>query len=294
MSIPLTSLEDAFSQERFALIGQLRLHQDDGRLELLEQARTLAPAVDAVAITDCPYGVLHLSALAGAAMLLEAGIDPLINLTARDRNRIALKSELLGAAALGVRNLLLQRGDRLPGDVQPSAKQVFDTGGKRMLSMAKQLSDFGVAKGSGELLLGTLATVFDPEAHWRPQELTAKVDAGARFVQTQICLDVELLTRYIKFLIAAKLTWKCKIIVSVPVLSSAESARWLFENVRGSVIPESVVRGFEAASDPHQYGVDYCADLLRQLKDIPGVSGANLSTPGDASLIVAAIEQAQL
>ena len=274
------------------MTGQLRLYQDTGRDDVIGQAKRLAGAVDAVSVTDCPYGVLHMSGLAVAALLMRHGIDPLLQFSARDRNRLALKSELLGAAALGVTSLLLQRGERLPGELQPEMTQVFDTGAKKFLAAARQLGEFQSARGEPELLLGTMATVFDPAPGWQPVELNAKLDAGARFVQTQICLDLDLLRRYMRSLVAAQVTWRCHVVVSVPVLTSAESVRWLYENLRGSVVPQSVVKRFDDARDPEAFGVDYCAQTIRALQDIPGIGGVNLSTTGSAELIAAAIDRA--
>ncbi len=288
----MKTLRDAVAGGEFTVTGQLRLYQDSGREEVIRQAQSLAPAVHAVAVTDCPYGVLHMSGLAVAALLMQRGIDPLLQISARDRNRLALKSELLGAAALGVTSLLLQRGERLPGELQPEMTQVFDTGAKKFLAAARQLGEFQVARGEPQLLLGTMATVFDPGPDWRPVELNAKLDAGARFVQTQICLDLDLLRRYMKALVASQVTWRCHVVVSVPVLTSAQSARWLHENLRGSVVPESVVKKFEEAADPEAFGVDYCAATVRELQAIPGIGGVNLSTTGGAELIAAAIDKA--
>ena len=274
------------------MTGQLRLYQDSGRDAVIRQAESLASAVDAVAVTDCPYGVLHMSGLAAAAILMQRGLDPVLHLAARDRNRIALQSELLGAAALGVTSLLLQRGDKLPQNTQPQVTQIFDTGAKKFLATAKQLSNFRAAQGEAELFLGTMATVFDPPDDWQPTELIAKIDAGAQFVQTQACLNLELLRRYMKALVAAQVTWRCHVLVSVPVLTSAESARWLFENLRGDLIPEPLVKQFADAKDPKSFGVRQCAETIRALREIPGVSGVNLSTTGEAEDIVAAVHQA--
>lgn len=288
----LSTFRDAVTGGDFTVTGQLRLYQDTGRDEVIRQAECLAGTVDAVAVTDCPYGVLHMSGLAVAAILLQRGIDPLLQFSARDRNRLALKSELLGAAALGVTSLLLQRGERLPGELQPEMSQVFDTGAKKFLAAARQLGEFRSARGEPELLLGTMATVFDPAPDWQPVELNAKLDAGARFVQTQICLDLDLLRRYMKILVADRVTWRCHVVVSVPVLTSAESARWLYENLRGSVVPESVVKRFDSTRNPEAFGVDYCAETIQALQDIPGVGGVNVSTTGGAELIVAAVDRA--
>ena len=288
----MKTLVERIDAKGFALIGQLRLHQDDGRDEVNAQAKALSPYVDAVAVTDCPYGVVHMSGLAVASMLLARGIDPVLHLSSRDRNQIALKSDLLGAVALGVTTLLLQRGDPLPQDVQARAKQVFDIGAKRLLATAKQLSEFRIARGERGLFLGALGTVFDPNQNWRPAELLAKVDAGAQFVQTQACFDVELLARYMKFLVAARLPWRGHVVVSVPVLTTPDQAQWLHRNVRGAVVPERFVRGFENARDPRRHGIELAAETLKLVREVPGISGANLSTPGDPGVIAETIDRA--
>ena len=295
----MRTFRDALRANDFALTGQLRLHQDDNRDDLIRQADCLSPAVDAVAVTDNPYGLVHMSGLAVASILLQRGIDPVLQISARDRNRIALKSELLGAAALGVTSLVLQRGNKLPSEGQPQVgqpqvKEVFDTGAKKFLAAAKQLSSFQLAKGFPELFLGTMATVFDPDEDWQPTELKAKVEAGAQFVQTQACLNVDLLRRYMKFLVAAQVSWRCHVLVSVPVLTSVESARWLADNHRGALIPDRLVRRFERARDAESFGVAHCAETIRAIREIPGVGGVNLSTTGDAEAIVAAVNQAAL
>lgn len=288
----MRTFREAVGASNFTLTGQLRLYQDSGRDAVVRQAERLASVVDAVAVTDCPHGVLHMSGLAAAAILMQRGLDPVLHLGARDRNRIALRSELLGAAALGVTSLLLQRGDKLPQDRQPQVTQIFDTGAKKFLAAAKQLSDHQAAQGQAELFLGTMATAFDPPEGWQPTELIAKIDAGAQFVQTQACLNLELLRRYLKALVAAQVTWRCHVMVSVPVLTSAESARWLFENQRGEVIPERLVKQFANAKDARSFGVRRCAETIRALREIPGVGGLNLSTTGEAEDIVAAVHQA--
>jgi len=294
MDFPLKTLRDALRGKDFAVVGQLRLHQDHGRDDLIRQAECLSPAVDAVAVTDNPYGLVHMSGLAAASILLQQGIDPVPQLSARDRNRIALKSELLGAAALGVTSLVLQRGNKLPKDGQPQVKEVFDTGAKKFLAAAKQLSSFQVAQGLTELFLGTMVTVFDPDDGWQPTEIKAKVEAGAQFVQTQACLNVALLRRYMKFLVAAQVARRCHVLVSVPVLTSVESARWLAAHHRGAVIPDRLVGQFKRAKDPESFGIALCAETIQAIREIPGVGGVNLSTTGNPEAIVAAVNQAAL
>lgn len=289
----MRTFRDAVGANDFTVVGQLRLYQDSSREEVLRQAERLSSVVDAVAVTDCPYGVVHMSGLAAAAILMQHGMDAVLHLSARDRNRIALQSELLGAAALGVTSLLLQRGDKLPSSAQPPATQVFDTGAKKLLATAKRVSDHQAAQGKPELFLGTMATVFEPPKGWQPTELTEKIGAGAQFVQTQACLNLELLRRYMRVLVAAQVTWRCHVMVSLPVLTSAESARWLFGNARGDVVPEGLAQQFEDAKDAQSFGVRLCAEMIRALRETPGVGGVNLSTTGEADAIVAAVNQAR-
>ncbi len=294
MDLPLRTFRDALRNQDFAVIGQLRLHQDHGRDDLIRQAECLSPAVDAVALTDNPYGLVHMSGLAAAAILLQRGIDPVLQISARDRNRIALKSELLGAAAVGVTSFVLQRGNKLPEGGQPQVKEVFDTGAKKFLAAAKQLSSFQVAKGCPELFLGTMATVFDPDENWQPTELKAKVEAGAQFVQTQACLNVAMLRRYMKILVAAKVARRCHVLVSVPVLTSVESVRWLVGNHRGAVIPDHLLGQFAQAKDAESFGIALSAETIQAIREIPGVGGVNLSTTGSPEAILAAVNQAGL
>ncbi len=288
----MNTFRNSLDQKDFVVTGQLRLHENDSADDVIRQAETLANAVDAVAVTDCPYGVLHMAGLAVAALLLPRGIDPVLQFSSRDRNRLALKSELLGAAALGVTSFLLQRGDKLPDEVQPTKKQVFDTGAKRFLATAKLLSDYRESVGKSRLNLGTMATIFNPEDDWEPKELIAKVGAGANFVQTQICMDPRLLQRYARFLVSARIMRHCALVVSLPVLTSAENARWLFKNLRGSVIPESVVQRFEEATDQEAFGVELAAELIAAFREVPGVRGVNLSTTGSPEGIVEAVRLA--
>ena len=285
-------MREALGANEFAVTGQLTLHQDDSGEAVLRQARSLAVAVDAVTVTDCPYGVVHMSGVAVAGLLLRHEIDTVLHLSCRDRNRIALKSELLGAAELGVTSLILQRGDKLPKDARAGVKQVFDTRAKRLLATARQLSDFRVSRGQPAFFLGTLATVFEPDEDWEPAELKAKVEAGAEFVQTQLCLDVDRLRRYMRFLIAAQTTWRCRVIVSVPVITTVDAVRWLAENLRGSAVPRTVLNRFETAQDPETCGIDFCAETIREIREIPGVSGVNVTTTGGPDTILEALRQA--
>jgi methylenetetrahydrofolate reductase (NADPH) len=147
----------------------------------------------------------------------------------------------------------------------------------------------GQLPGALELYLGAVATVFKPSAGWSPEKLIAKAEAGAQFIQMQLCFDMELLRDYMARLVAAKLMWKFHVLVTLSPLPSADAARRLKEDLPDAIIPDAVIERLDQAGDPEQEGVTICAELLRELAEIPGVSGANLMTPGDPATIGAAI-----
>jgi methylenetetrahydrofolate reductase (NADPH) len=268
-------------------------------LEMLEQARTLASAADAVQVPDHPHARPHMFNIAAAGLLKQNGMDPILHMNCRDRNRIALQSNILGAQALGISNLLLARGSDLPGDHRPKTSNVFDIGAIDLISTAAAVRD-GDALAGGQLpdsldfCLGALATVFNPTSGWSPEKLIAKADAGAQFIQMQLCFNMDILREYMAHLVAAKLMWRFHVLVGMSPLPSAEAARWTRENLPDAIIPDSVVERLEQASDPEDEGVRICAELLQEIAEIPGISGANLMTPGDPATIPAAIRASGL
>ena len=288
----LITLRDAIRDKDIALIAQLRLGQEDDRSEVVRQADLLAGVVDAVSVTDNPHGTIHMSGLAAASLLLERGIDPVLQIGARDRNRVALKSDLLGAAAIGVTSFIMRRGDKLPKDRKPKLRQFFDTGPKFLVTLARELSDFQATKGLPDLYVGARVKLFRPSDDWDAVEINRKVDFGANFIETQACLDIDLLRSYMSILVAQKVTWRCQVIVSVPVVTNVDAAQWLIENTRGATIPGDFVRAIADAEDPRRFGVEYAAQMIRAVREIPGISGIHLSTTGDVDAIVAAVDHA--
>jgi len=289
----LKTFKQAVRDEQFTLTAELTLRPVMDAAAVRRQAGMLEPVVDAIQFSDNPRGQPQMSALAAASLLLEQGIDPVPLISCRDRNRIALQSDILGLGVLGVSSLLLMHGDRLPEDHQPPVKQVFELGGKGLLRIARELAADADAPVP-DFFIGAVATAFNPNADWQPRALLAKADAGADFVQTQLCFDMTVLRRYVEKLVAAQLTWRAPIVVSVGVLPSADSARWLADNLRGSLMPEATVKRLQQASDPEREGVTICAELLQELSEIPGVCGANLVGWGDPALIPAAISESGL
>ena len=271
--------------------AQLKLNPETDRESVLNQAEMLGPVTNAIQVTENPNGAVHISPLAASALLIQKGIDPILHMTCRDRNNIALRSDLLGAEALGITSLLIQRGDKLHDDYRPKTNQVFDIGSKALIQAALKFSQ---ERMSANFYIGGVITIFNPKSGWQAKSLVAKTDAGARFLQTQMCFDAEKLRRYMAELVALRLTHRAHIVASVAILPSAEMARWVRDNVRGSVMPDAVIRRLTQAPDPEQEGIQLCAELIQEMKEIPGIGGVNVLTPGDVATIPAAIRAAGL
>jgi methylenetetrahydrofolate reductase (NADPH) len=291
-------LREAIGTSAFTLTAELTPCADAARL--VEQARRLAGWVDAVQVTDNPGGRVHMSALVAAGLLRQAGIDPVLHMNCRDRNRVALYSDLIGAAGLGISSLLIMRGNEMPPRRRTSTVNgVFDLGATQLIAAARAMRDdegaatLGAARPA-DFFLGAIARVFAPKATWEPRTLLTKVDAGARFVQTQLCFDMKVLRRYMARLVAAQLPRRAHVLVGLAPLPSADTARWLRDHVKGPLVPDAVIQRIEQARDPEAAGVEICAELLQEAAEIPGISGANLLTPANLEVIPAAIRAAGL
>lgn len=267
---------------------------------VLEVAAPLRRLVDAVNVTDGAGARVHLSALAAAAILAREGIEPVLQFTCRDRNRLALQADLLGAAALGVRNVLCLRGDDPSAGDQPEAKAVFDLDSAELIATAAAMRDAGrlpsgrAIEAPPRFFIGAVDTPIDPAPDWSPDSLRNKLDRGADFVQTQLCFDFHVIERYIGRLRDEGLTERLFILVGLGPISSARSARWMRERLWGVRIPDAVVERLEHTADPKAEGRRICVELIRRLTELPGVSGVHVMAPHDRKDVPAVIEEAGL
>ena len=219
-----------------------------------------------------------MGSLAAAALLLGAGVEPILQLTCRDRNRIALQSDLLAAAALGIENLLLLRGDNPSAGDQPDAKPVFDldtltlSGVARDIRDGQKLMSGQKVSGKANFFIGAADSPIDPPAGWKPDRLKAKIDAGAQFAQTQFCMDPAVARRYAQRL-AENGLGSFRLVIGLVPLRSARSARWIRENLPGSIVPDAIVARMEGAGDPVREGRRICDELVEQLSETPGSRG---------------------
>jgi methylenetetrahydrofolate reductase (NADPH) len=263
--------------------------------EFLSRAMPLKGLATAVNVTDGAGAKVHLSSLAAAYYLVQNGIEPIFQMTCRDRNRLALQGDILGAVSLGIRNMLMLAGDDPKVGDQPEAKPVYDLDSKTLLAMAhhmrteQKLPSGTEVKGGIKLVLGAADVPIDPPPGWEPKSLRAKVQAGADFVQTQFCMDVGVVRRYAARLREAGIN--IPILVGVAPIPSARSARWMREKLFGTLIPDTIVKRLEKAADPKREGRRICIEVMRELADTPGVAGAHVMAPMNFAEIPAAIEE---
>ncbi len=251
----------------------------------LRRAAPLKGLADAVNVTDAAGARATLSSLAGAALLVGDGIEPILQVTCRDRNRIGLASDLIGAAALGIRNILVLHGDSPEAGDQPEAKPVYDLDSRGVMTLVRQMREQGTLPSGRaiepppRLLIGGADTPFDPPEGWQPESLRAKADAGADFIQTQFVFDPDVAERYFQRLADHGLTERLAFIVGVGPLASARSARWMNDNLFGVTVPESVIARLEAAEDQAAEGRRICVELIQTYAEMAGVAGVHIMAP---------------
>jgi methylenetetrahydrofolate reductase (NADPH) len=290
----LKTFREAVQSEHFSLTAELTVKRDSSADDIRRQADVLGNYVDAVQVTDNPYAWVQMSALSAAGILIEQGIDPLPILTCRDRNRIALQCELLGLQALGVTSLLLMRGPRVPKDHSVPASTVFDLSGRELVALASSLSEeHEVGHGKG-FFIGAAARAFRPKPSWRAESLLEKSEAGAKFIQTQLCFNMDLLRNYMRGFLELKMDRRYSVIVTLSPLPSAVTAKWLKNTMTDSRIPAEVISRLEEAKNPEREGMRICVELMHEVSEIPGVSGINLMTTGDPEAIASTIQCSEM
>jgi methylenetetrahydrofolate reductase (NADPH) len=289
------ALERVLRAGQFSLTAETTPVATTDAAALVERCRPLKGVADAVNVTDGATAKPHLSSLVVAGALARAGVEPVLQFTVRDRNRIALQGDILGAAALGIPNMLALTGDDPKRGEEPDAKPVNDLSSTALLALAKKLRDEGRLNSGREiagpprLFLGAADAPLDPKPDWKPDGLLGKIAAGADFIQTQYCFDLAMLRRYMARLADHGIPNKVFILVGIGPLASAKQARWMHENLWGVSIPEPIIKRLDGAADQKAEGRKICAELIQELATIPGVAGAHLMAPRQEAEMAAAI-----
>jgi len=286
-------LRDKLQRGEFVVTAEITPPLAASRDAVLKWADPLAGLADAVNVTDAASARVSVSSLAAAAILAAAGIEPVAQVTCRDRNRIALAGDLLGAAALGVENILILHGDDPGSGDMPEAKPVYDLDSCAVMALARDMRDLGTLP-SGRRIdprpdfhIGCADTPFDPGDDWLPSGLDTKNAAGAEFAQTQFCFDAAVAKRYFARLKDAGITRRIKFIVGVGPLLSVRQARFMNDNLFGVSIPPAIMARLEAAGDERAEGQAICVELMASLAAIDGVAGVHVMAPMQSARAIA-------
>lgn len=292
--------EGACRSGRFVVTVEVAPPDSADPAALVERAMRFKGLVDAINITDGAGGNCHMSSVAASAVLVQNGITPVWQLTCRDRNRIAIQGEFLGAAALGIRNVLCLTGDDVSQGDHPQAKPVFDLDAVSLLRVARHMRDRGAFLSGRkldmppDLFLGASMNPFVPPQRDRVANLMLKVDAGAQFIQTQFCFDLDLFDAFMREVRARELHKRCAIIVGVGILSTAKALRWMAEHVPGVHIPEAVLTRIGTADDQKAEGKRVLVETIRRLAETEGVAGVHLMGHKNERVLAEAIVEAGL
>ncbi len=276
------AFEKLLASGQFAVTAELSPPDSADPEEVYSRARVFDGYVDAINATDGSGANCHLSSVAVCALLERRGYTTIMQISCRDRNRLAVQGDVLGASALGVSNVLCLSGDGVQAGDHPDAKPVFDLDCMSLIATLRGMRDESrFLSGRAitmppRMLIGAAANPFVPPLDYRVQRLAKKISAGAAFVQTQYCFDVPRLQQYMREVRDLGLHEQCAILVGVGPLNSPRAACWIRDNVPGVHVPDHVIKRLEGAARPKLEGRRLCMELIQQIREIEGVAGVHV------------------
>ncbi len=299
-----SNLEKILKAEHFAVTGELGPPQSTDTEEIRHKASLLKGNCDAVNITDNQTAIVRMSSIGAGILALQEGIEPIIQMTCRDRNRLAIQSDLLGAYALGMRNLLALTGDHQQFGNHPTAKNVFDMDSVQLVQNVAAMRDDKVFECGDpftgqepRFFVGAAAAPFADPIDFRPYRLAKKVKAGANFIQTQLIYDIAAFAKYMEKVRELGLHEKTFILAGLGPLKSPGMGRYMKKNVPGILVPDEIIQRMTDAGKPwsgiprgdltkedkrarsaawKEEGIKICIDLINQVREIEGVAGAHI------------------
>jgi methylenetetrahydrofolate reductase (NADPH) len=279
-----SNLERILKAGQFAFTGELGPPRGTSAKEVKEKASHLKGNVDAVNITDNQTAVVRMSSWAASLILIQEGLEPNYQMVCRDRNRLAMQSDILGAYAHGIRNMLCLSGDhQLFGD-HPTAKGVFDIDSLQLISMVKYMRDTGKFMSDQEIVeppkmfIGAAANPFAEPFRWRVHRLAKKIQAGADFIQTQCIYNMEKFREWIKQANDMGLTEEVYILAGVTPMKSVGMARYMQSKVPGMDVPESIIKRLQGAGKGKvaEEGIKIACEQIEEFKEMKGIAGVHL------------------
>ena len=295
-----TSLEKILDSGRFAVTAEAGPPKGTSPTVVQRKGEQLRNSIDAVNVTDNQTAIVRMSSLAGSVLLKAQGVEPVMQMVVRDRNRLALQADILGGVALGIGNFLALSGDHQSFGNHPTAKGVFDIDSIQLIQMMKTMRDEGKflngedISGEVPLFIGAAANPFADPFEYRVNRLEKKIRAGADFIQTQAIYDVAKFRRYMEMACEKGLDRQAHILAGVIPIRSVGMARYMRDYVSGVDVPDEVITRLENAEKAKDEGFAIVLEIIEQIMDVPGVHGIHIMAVGWEEIVPVLVEKAGL
>ena len=295
-----SNLQKVLESGAFVVTGELGPPKSAEREKIEHHAKILKGYVDAVNLTDNQTAIVRASSIACGKIVLDMGLEPTIQITCRDRNRIGIQSDVLGAAALGIKNMLCIQGDHASFGNEPQAKNVNDLDSINLIATLKKMRDEQTLLGGDKLeapidiFIGAVANPFADPFEYRVYRLAQKVAAGADFIQTQAIFDMERFERWMEKVRELGLHKKVPILAGIIPLKSLGAARYMKNNVSGMIVPDHIIDRLKAAPDKKEEGGKIAVEMIQHLKTVEGVAGVHIMAVAWEEIVPEIVERAGL
>ena len=296
-----STLEKVLTAGEFAVTAELGPPQSTDAEVIRRKAQYCLGNVDGANITDNQTAIVRMSSIAAAAIAISCGLEPIVQMVCRDRNRIAMQSDILGAAALGVKNILCLSGDHQTFGSEPEAANVFDIDSMQLIAMVKKMRDDKqflsgnpIKEHEPRLFIGAVENPFAEPFEFRVRRLAKKNKAGADFIQTQCVFDVDKFAEWMQLVVKEGLHKKVYILAGLTPVRSARMLQYMKNKLAGMSIPDELIERMESAQEPKEEGIKICLEIIEKIKNIEGVSGIHLMPIGWESITPVILERAGL
>jgi len=298
----LSKLQQVLDSGQFAVTAEIGPPKHSSAEGIRHHAEMMRDYVDATNITDNQTAIVRMSSIAAGAHVLNSGIEPIIQMTCRDRNRIAMQSDLLGAYSLGMRNVLCLSGDHQKFGNHPTAKNVYDVDSMQLIENLRRMRDEkvffcgeAIKEAEPQFFIGAVANPFADPFEFRVDRLEKKVNAGAQFIQTQCIFDMERFERFMEMVRERGIDQRVHILAGVTPMKSWRAASYMQNNVSGMIVPDTLVERLKNAEDPKREGLDLCIEQIKYIKEnIKGVHGVHIMAIAWEEVIPEIVEKSGL
>lgn len=296
-----SKLEKILEKGEFAVTAEIGPPKQATGEGMRKHARALKDCIDAANITDCQTAIARLSSIAGGMHLMAEGVEPIVQMTCRDRNRLAIQADLMGAYSLGVKNVLCLSGDHQRFGNHPESKNVYDVDSMHLIKHLKDMRDEKkffcgeeIKANEPRFYIGAVANPFADPFEFRVMRLEKKVEAGADFIQTQCIFDMERFDRFMEMVRERGIHERTKILAGLTPFKSWQAARYVGKNVSGMLVPDEFVERMKKADDPKEAAVEIIVEQINHIKNIEGVHGVHIMAIAWEEIVPTIVEKAGL